>query len=249
MYVIRLEVDINQPIPIHVKEVQRSKKCVVLYFDSTLNHCPVCKEAIKKQQLKDKRFAKNIKTPAKPNAPLSNTHPDKVKLALINERIKCSQLEKDIARMKSEIKLSGITRSPDLSNDVVKIMNESQCKFMPFVKLFWEQQKVAFKKKSLSCTPPPDDCFCISLASKSPSACDGIRDSNILALPSRRTPGNYRNAIRPKVGFNQDMIDGFKNVTKHLNGIQRFICLCFDEIKVQSSLVFSEYTDELIGFR
>ena len=99
-----------------------------------MNHCPVCKEAIKKQQLKDKRFAKNIKTPAKPNTPLSNTHPEKVKLALNNERIKCSQLEKDIARMKSETKLSGITLSPDLSNDVVNIKNENQCKFTPFVK-------------------------------------------------------------------------------------------------------------------
>ena len=44
------------------------------------------------------------------------------------------------------------------------------------------------------------------------------------------------------------MINELKNVTKNLNGIQRFICLCFDEIKVQSSLVFNKYTDELIGF-
>ena len=151
-HVIPLEVDINQPNPIRVKEVQRSKKCVVLYFDCTLNHCPVCKEAIKKQQLKNKRFAKNVKTPAKPNAPLSNTHPEKVKLALTHERITCSQLEKDIAQTKSEIKLSGITLSPDLSNNVVKIMNENRSKFTPFVKLFWEQQKAAFKKKSQSCT-------------------------------------------------------------------------------------------------
>ena len=48
--------------------------------------------------------------------------------------------------MKSEINLSGITLSPDLSNNVVKIMNENQSKIMPFVKLFWEKQKVAFKK-------------------------------------------------------------------------------------------------------
>ena len=142
-HVIPLEVDINQPNPIHVKEVQRSKKCVVLYFDSTLNHCPVCKEAIKKQQLKDKRFAKNIKTPAKS---LSNKHPEKVKLASINEIIKCSQFGKDIARMKIEIKLSGITMLPDLSNDVVKVMNENQSKFTPFVKLLREKQKAAFKK-------------------------------------------------------------------------------------------------------
>ena len=57
-HVIPLEVDINQPNPIYVKEVQRSKKCVVLYFDSTLNHSP----AIKKHLLKDKRLTKNIKT-------------------------------------------------------------------------------------------------------------------------------------------------------------------------------------------
>ena len=93
-----------------------------------MNHCPLCKVAIKKQQLKDKRFAKNIKTPATPNVPLSNTHPEKVKLGLINERIKCPQLGKDIAQTKSEIKLSGINLSPDLSNDVVKIMNENQSK-------------------------------------------------------------------------------------------------------------------------
>ena len=39
------------------------------------------------------------------------------------------------------------------------------------------------------------------------------------------------------------MIDELKNVTKNL-----FTCLCFDEIKVRSSLVFNKYTDELIGF-
>ena len=91
-------------------------------------------------------------------------------------------------------------------------------------------------------------CFCISLASKSSSAYDEIRDSNISVLPSRRTLRDYRNAIRPKVGFNPDVINELKNVTKNLNGIQRFICLCFDEIKVQSSLVFNKYTDELVGF-
>ena len=39
------------------------------------------------------------------------------------------------------------------------------------------------------------------------------------------------------------MINELKNVTKNLNDIQKFICLCFDEIKVQSSLVFNKYTD------
>ena len=60
-HVIPLEVYINQPNPIHVKEVQRRKKFVVLYFDGTLNHCPVCKEVIKKQQLKGKVLQKILK--------------------------------------------------------------------------------------------------------------------------------------------------------------------------------------------
>ena len=66
--------------------------------------------------------------------------------------------------MENEIKLSGITLSPDLSNDVVKIINESQSKFTPFVKLFWEQQKVALKKKARSCTLPLDDCLLLHFA-------------------------------------------------------------------------------------
>ena len=58
--------------------------------------------------------SKNIKTQAKPNTLLSNTHPDKVKLTLTNGRMKCSQLKKDITRMKSEIKLSEFPLSSDL---------------------------------------------------------------------------------------------------------------------------------------
>ena len=182
----------------------------VLFYTSIVHWIivPVCKKSIKKQQLKDKRFAKNIKTPVKPNPTLSNTHPEKVKLASINERIKCSQLERDIARMKSEIKLSGIILSSDLSNDVVKIMNENQSKCTPFVKLFWEQQKAAFKKNLKAVRyHPMIVCLCISLASKSPSAYHEIRDSNILVLPSRRTLQDYLNAIRPNTWHSRSCSD------------------------------------------
>ena len=78
-------------------------------------------------------------------------------------------------------------------------------------------------------------CFGISVASRSPSAYDEIRDSNILVLPSRKTLRDYRNAIRPKVGFNPDVINELKNVAKNLNVIQGFICLCFYEIKFRAA--------------
>ena len=40
--------------------------------------------------------------------------------------------------------------------------------------------------------------FCLSLASKSSSAYD--------ELPSRRTIRDYKNAIRPKAGFNDEVV-------------------------------------------
>ena len=70
-------------------------------------------------------------------------------------------------------------------------------------------------------------CFCISLASKSPSAYDEIRDSNISVLPSRRTLRDYRNAIRPKVGFNPDVINELKNVAKKFECYSRIYLLMF----------------------
>ena len=90
--------------------------------------------------------------------------------------------------------------------------------------------------------------FCISLAAKSPSAYDELRHANTRALPGRRTLRDYRNSIHPKIGFNIDVIDELKNVTNSFSDIQRFICSCFDDIKIQRSLVFNIYTDELIGF-
>ena len=76
-----------------------------------------------------------------------------------------------------------------------------------FVQLFWQEQK-----KSLSVTAdgiihhPMIIRFCLSIASKSPSAYDELRSSNILTLPSRRTLREYRNAIRPKGGSNKEVI-------------------------------------------
>ena len=117
--------DVNQVSPVHVKEIRRDKKCFILHYDGTLK-CPVCRETIRKEEKNKKHFKLNITTPAKPNAPLSKTHAEKVKLALINKRLKCSQFEKDISRMKNEINSSGIAIPSDLSTDFINIMNENQ---------------------------------------------------------------------------------------------------------------------------
>ena len=94
--------------------------------------------------------------------------------------------------MKCEIKLLGITLSPDLLNGVVKIMNENHYNRITSLRLlsnyFGNNKRLLSKKNSKAVHyRPMIVCFCVSLASKSPSAYDEIRDSNILVLPSRRT--------------------------------------------------------------
>ena len=44
------------------------------------------------------------------------------------------------------------------------------------------------------------------------------------------------------------MITELKSQTKAFSGIQRYIVLLFDEMKIQSNLVFDKHTNELIGF-
>ena len=90
--------------------------------------------------------------------------------------------------------------------------------------------------------------FCLSLASKSASAYDELRNSKVLTLPSRRTLQDYRNAITPSVGFNPDVVQQLQETAKSLTGIQRYIVLGFDEMKVQSKLVFDKNSGELVGF-
>ena len=90
--------------------------------------------------------------------------------------------------------------------------------------------------------------FCLAIASKSGSAYDELRDSRVLCLPSRRTLRDYRNAICPQTGFNFQIIEELKTMTLNLEGHQRFICLSFDEMEIESGLVFNKYTGQIIGF-
>ena len=75
---------------------------------------------------------------------------------------------------------------------------------LSFMKLFWE-----LKKKYLSIKPKVRKYhsmiiqFCLSLAEKSLSAYDELRNSNILILPIRGTLRDYKNAIRPHAGLNR----------------------------------------------
>ena len=62
--------------------------------------------------------------------------------------------------------------------------------------------------------------FCLSLASKSASAYDELRSSNVLTLPSCRTLRDYKNAIKPHAGFNPVVIQELIITTELFTGHQ-----------------------------
>ena len=117
----------------------------------------------------------------------------------------------------------------------------------PFMKLFWNQQKL-LSNNGCKKYHPMIIRFCLSLAFKTSSAYEELRNSNVLTLPSRRTLLDYKNAIMPKAGFNDEVVTELINTASSLKGIQRYVVLSFDEIKLQERLVYDKHSGELIGF-
>lgn len=180
-------------------------------------------------------------------APLTQTSKNRIALAL-QERGKNKKMQLEADRMRKEINTKGVELHKDFINDVNSIMDSNSENMTPFMKLFWEEQKKASANQKSLRYHPMIIRFCLSLSMKSASAYDELRDSKVLTLPSRRTLRDYKNAIRPSVGFNPEVIQELKRTTANLKGCQRFIVLSFDEVKIRENLVYDKHTNELIGF-
>jgi len=93
----------------------------------------------------------------------------------------------------------------------------------------------------------------LSLYAKSPAAYNHLRydeknETGALNLPSQRTLRDYQNYIRPKTGFNPDIVSELSSLTKNFSHVERFVVVSFDEMKVQEDLVWNKHTGELVGF-
>ena len=119
----------------------------------------------------------------------------------------------------------------------------------PFMSLFWQQQQqMATSSKDGVRYHPMIIRFCLSLAAKSPSCYEELRNSGVLTLPSQQRLKDYRNAIKPQRGFNVQVIEELKSISNSYFDVQRYVILLFDEMKVQANLVMDKVTGELIGF-
>ena len=238
--VIPCEIDLQaeQLNPTATKQYSRYKNCLVL---SSHIMCVECD----RYSMKTKKVLPKVK-PSHSNAPLSRVSRKCLIETVKTQRIENKEIKENLQR---EINERGVKVDSELAEDFEKIMAANSNDVTPFMHLFWEQQKQSVSKKGTSNRYHPMIIrFCLSIASKSASAYDELRSSNVLTLPSRRTLRDYKNAIKPHAGFNPAVINDLIKTTNLLKSCQRNVVLSFDEMKIQENLVYDKYTGNLVGY-
>lgn len=178
---------------------------------------------------------------------MSATNPKRVRKALIEEREKCRKLTFDVERLQKEIKKKGVKLDSGLVDDIQTIMDSNTDKISPFMNLFWNEQKRLATTSQYKYHPILIR-FCLSLAAESAKVYDELRDSKVLVLPSRRTLRDYKNVIKPTVGFNSAIVEELTEIAKPFKkGHQQNIVISIDKMKIQEDLVFNKHSGELIG--
>ena len=229
------------------EEYWRVKDCEILC--SGLDQCARCSKFVQTEGKSKMVKQRKLTEPAHINSPVSQTPPERLKLTLQMQRMRCSQLENQLRLMEEELNKSSVHIDHELSKDFISIMGKTKHEITPFMNLFWQQQQKLFASNSTGVRYHPMIIrYCLSLVAKSPSLYEELRNSGILVLPSQRTLRDYRNYIRPQRGFQEGVIEELKSITNSYFDVQRYVVLLFDEMKVLSNLVFDKVTGELIGF-
>ena len=211
--------------------------------------CDRCNDYAVHNGAAQKAKQRRLSTPAHVKAPVSKTDPVRLKLTLQEQRLRCSELERELCEMRSELQKSSINVDHELSNDFAKLLSSSNNEITPFMSLFWQQQQKLFSGSATGVRYHPMIIrFCLSLAAKSPSCYEKLRNSGVLTLPSQRRLKDYRNAIKSQRGFNGKVIEELKTISNSYFDVQRHVVLLFDEMNKQANLVLDKVTGELIGF-
>ena len=200
----------KHPDPISYTVFNRPSECLLL---SGQKKCSVCNQKHQQHLQYLKRKDSKREEPAKPNAPVSLTSPDRLKASLQNYRIENKELKNQIYKLQNELKKSSVKTSESLNKDLVSIMTSANpSKVSPFMKFFWEEQQKYIQSSSTGVRYHPAIIrYCLSLLAKSSSMYEDIRynektGTGFLILPSQRRLRDYKNYIRPERGFSKHII-------------------------------------------
>ena len=116
------------------------------------------------------------------------------------------------------------------------------------MKFFWEQQIELLQSEKFGRSYHPQIIrFALSLHGKSPAVYHKVRESGAL-IPSKRVLRDYKNYFKLKAGISDENIEHLSDKSSSLAGIQRYVVVVMDEMKIQSNLVYDKYSGDLIGF-
>eukprot|EP00794_Sanderia_malayensis_P013602 gene13602-15013_t len=206
----------------------RSKGCWIM-CKKEVSVCTSCTDYLMCAKNSSKVKARRLSKPAHINPPVSKTDPERLKLTLQHQRLRCAELQRELKEMQDELTKTNIQVDHELSNDFTSILNNADSEIAPFMNLFWQQQKKLFSSTSTGVRYHPMIIrFCLSLAAKSPSCYEELRNR--------------------KRGFQKEVLEELASLTKSYFDVQRYVVLLFDEMKVMSNLVLDKFTGELIGF-
>ncbi|XP_065649371.1 uncharacterized protein LOC136078177 [Hydra vulgaris] len=233
--------------PFNHMSYYRNINCDVLLKNS--NRCKKCLLTNKSIIYSQIKKVKRHNEPAKLNAAISLTTPSRLKLTMQLHRLKCAQLQARIEAMKEELISSSVMMDCDLHSDFLSIISNTNHNISDFMNLFWQEQKKLFSVSPSEVRYHPMIIrYCLSIASKSPSAYQEIRDSKVLVLPSLRTLRDYKNCITPKAGFQEGIVAELCMQAEQYTKIERYIVLLIDEMSLKSNLVFDKNSHQLSGF-
>ena len=239
----------EKKLPFPHKGCWRSRRCWFICEQLNATQCQACIEYLHGFDKAKKSKQSRLTKPAHVKAPVSQTDPERIKLTLQGQRLRCMELERELDEMRTELLKSNFEVDQELNSDFTKIFDSGDNKLTPFMKLFWQQQKELFSRKSTGVRYHPMIIrICLSLAAKSPSCYEELRSSGVLVLPIQRRLRDYRNAIRPRRGFQAEVIEELKKETSSYFDVQRYVVILFDEMKIMNNLVFDKFNGELIGF-
>ena len=128
--------------------------------------------------------------PAKLNALIKFTSPERLKLTIQNYRSENKVLKAEIDDMKREILTKSRPIDDELSKDFISIMsNVDKDEIPPFMIFFWEEQQNYLSSSANGVRYHPMIIrYCLNLASKSPSFYDDIRYDKTMTLVSSYYP-------------------------------------------------------------
>eukprot|EP00112_Aurelia_sp_Birch-Aquarium-sp1_P011129 Seg2347.5 transcript_id=Seg2347.5/GoldUCD/mRNA.D3Y31 product="hypothetical protein" protein_id=Seg2347.5/GoldUCD/D3Y31 len=137
-HIIPSQIDVGQEshMPFQTKMHRRPKECLLLTMENeNVMKCINCALFERKVTKAKTVKYKKLNIPAKANAPVSATHPQRLKLTLQQQRLKCVQLEQELGKMRNEIQNSGVVLGAEFTEDIRMIMNDNGAKLTPFMKL------------------------------------------------------------------------------------------------------------------